>query len=115
MKLPVYKVKKALYKGEKRLTEKSFRVRSVITELREEYIEKLETKKVDLFEILVRLILITDKGSCEVILDFLKNLDNETAFELEKWTLISSAHILNDHFIKDHILWGLKRKEDHSK
>lgn len=66
------------------------------------------SNEIDLFEILVRLVFITDKDPASIITNLMVPLDNSGASDLEEWTLSNAGAFLRDFLRKDYTLCILK-------
>jgi hypothetical protein len=67
-----------------------------------------DSSEVDLFEVLVRLVFLTDKEPASIIANLMVPLDNSRASDLEEWTLSNAGAFLRDFLQKDYTLHILK-------
>ena len=114
MYIAVEEVRTILQRNEKELEDSlSLRVRVLLDELRED-LSSLEEEKIELFELLVRLILIADSRPASFIANLLTPLDTENIHLLDDHTLSESAWFLKDYLKKNSILHALKDRETSS-
>jgi hypothetical protein len=114
MKLSRAQVAKDMkFETEKMNSHLSLRVQSLLEELLNQIRDKSDSSaEVDLFEILVRLVLITDKEPASIIANLMVPLDNGGANDLEEWTLSNAGAFLRDFLRKDYTLCILKSEFD---
>lgn len=67
-----------------------------------------EDESVELFNLLVQVLFITDRQPASLIANLMVPLDSEGVSQLEDWTLSSAAALISDYLRKDAILKILK-------
>lgn len=91
----------------------SLRVQSLFEEILNQIGDKSDNSAdIDLFEILVRLVLIADKEPASIVANLMVPLDNGSAGDLEEWTLSNAGAFLRDYLRKDYMLYILKSESD---
>jgi len=89
----------------------SARVQTVLELLLSEDLKATGDGKIELFDLLIRLILQADREPASMIANLLVPLDSEATSQLDEWTLSNSGAFLRDYLKRDYILYILKSKE----
>lgn len=77
--------------------------------------EKHEGDEIDIFELIVRLILLADESPAESIANLMVPLNTEGSYLLDNNTITESASFLRDFLKKDYILYILKDRSSRLK